>query len=448
MIETSEKVLRRSMTAEPSQNRNDPEQAMTFAEVSDQKTSPVTIGNLCMKTWIATVFFGFCATVFAGEAKPPALCNFDGTVLLARKKQVAAGDAAIAGDVRRIRAEADKVMLGPIVTITGDKKHVAPGGDPHDYVSIGTYYWPNPATPNGLPWIARDGEKNPLKDEYDEARLVKMCGAVRTLALAGYLTGDEKYAARAAQQLRAWFLDPATRMNPNLEHAQMQFGKNEGTGTGIIDSRGLADVTDAAVLLRGSGAWTPGDDAKLQKWFHDYFVWLTTSRNGVRESNASNNHSVWYDVQAVAIAQYVGDEKSARDILEAAKTKRIAKQIEPDGSMPRELARTLSVTYSLFNLEAFFKLARLGRNAGVDLWNFKTADGRGIRAALDYVIPYATGKKEWTQKQIKNANYSGIVPLLRQAGRIWHEPAYEKAIDEVIGAKGVEKIGFLLPAEK
>lgn len=401
-----------------------------------------------MKTWFTAVLVGCWAAALAGKAEPPALCNFDGAVLLARKKQIAAGDAALAGEARRIRADADKVMREPILTITGGKKHVAPGGDVHDYVSIGTYYWPNPATSNGLPWIGRDGEKNPLKDEYDEPRLAKMCGAVRALALGHYLTGDEQYAERATQQLRAWFLDPATRMNPNLEHAQMQFGKNEGTGTGIIDSRGLTDVTDAAILLRGSKAWTPEDGAELQKWFHDYFAWLTTSKNGIKESSASNNHSVWYDVQAVAIAQYIGDEKSAREVLEAAKTKRIAKQVEPDGSMQRELARTLSVTYSIFNLEAFFKLARLGQNAGVDLWNFRTADGRSIRAALDYLIPYATGKKTWTQQQIKNANYSGIVPLLRQAARIWREPAYEKSIGEVVGAKGIEKLNFLLPAEK
>jgi hypothetical protein len=272
-----------------------------------------------------------------------------------------------------------------------------------------------------------------------------MCGAVKTLSLAYFLTGDENYAERATQQLRAWFFDEATRMNPNLQHAQMQLGKNEGTGTGIIDSRGLTDVTDAAMLLRGSKAWTAGDEAKLKKWFSEYFTWLTTSKNGMKEAAATNNHSVWYDVQAAAIAQYIGDEKGARDILEAAKTKRIAKQIEPDGAMPRELGRTLSVTYSIFNLDAFFKLARLGRNAGVDLWDFKTADGRCLRAALDYMIPFATGKSQWTQKQIKTANYSGLIPLLREASRVWHEPAYEKTIAE-LGSSGVTaRIDFLLP---
>ena len=385
-------------------------------------------------------------TAMAGEAPPTS--NYDGDVLLLRKKQIAAGDAVIASDVKRVRADADKALRAAIVTITQDKNHVAPGGDPHDYVSLGTYYWPNPDTPNGMPWINKDGEKNPLKDEYDEPRLMKMCANVRTLALAAYLSGDEKYAARAAEQIRAWFLDPATRMNPNLEHAQMQPGKNEGSATGIIDSRGLTDVTDAALLLRGFAAWTAADDAKLKKWFSDYYTWLTTSKNGKREADTTNNHAVWYDVQAAAIAQYIGDDQAARQIVEAAKTRRIAKQIEPDGSMPRELGRTLSVTYSIFNLEAFFKLARIARNSGVDLWNHQTPDGRSLRGALDYMIPYATGQKDWNLKQIKAANYSGIVPLLRQAARVWHAPAYEKAIGQVKDAKGLDRLDFLLPPEK
>ena len=159
---------------------------------------------------------------FADQA--PLTSGYDGDVLLLRRQQIAAGHAAFVNDLKRLRTGADKALREPIITITQDKKHVAPGGDPHDYVSLGTYYWPNPATANGLPWINKDGEKNPLKDEYDEPRLTKMCGNLRALALAAYLVGDEKYAVRAAEQIRAWFLNAASRMNPNLEHAQFQPG--------------------------------------------------------------------------------------------------------------------------------------------------------------------------------------------------------------------------------
>ena len=55
------------------------------------------------------------------------------------------------------------------------------------------------------------------------------------LAAAYKITGERKYADHAAAHLRAWFIDEATRMNPNLQYAQAIQGRFTGRGTGIIE---------------------------------------------------------------------------------------------------------------------------------------------------------------------------------------------------------------------
>jgi hypothetical protein len=97
-------------------------------------------------------------------------------------------------------------------------------------------------------------------EAFDSRRNRLMAKTVETLALAYYFTGKEAYAEHAACCLRAWFLDPATRMNPNLTFAQGVPGVNTGRGAGIIDGRNIADAADAAGLLAGSPAWTQKDD--------------------------------------------------------------------------------------------------------------------------------------------------------------------------------------------
>src|SRR5262249_13600490 len=129
--------------------------------------------------------------------------------------------------------------------------------------------------------------------------------------------------------------------------------------------------------------------------------------------------------------------------LESAKARRISKQIEPDGSMPRELARTKSWSYSLLNLTGMFHLARLGEHVGVDLWNYRTPDGRSIRGALDWMFPYATGKP-WGRRQTPHQNFIPMVWLLRQAAFAYKNPAYEQAIARLPDVKAERLLITLL----
>jgi hypothetical protein len=80
-----------------------------------------------------------------------------------------------------------------------DKKLIADSGDKHDYMSIAPYFWPDPAKPDGLPYIRRDGEVNPERHNRntDAAAFSATFGNVQTLALAYYFTDKPEYPAHA-----------------------------------------------------------------------------------------------------------------------------------------------------------------------------------------------------------------------------------------------------------
>jgi hypothetical protein len=380
------------------------------------------------------------------EPGPPRLFQSDGRDLAKVKRRLAAGgDKQLAAALTELRAQADRELKTEPLTVV-HKPKAPPSGDKHDYVSMAPYFWPDPDKKDGLPYIRRDGKVNPERDKYDAPLLKKMSQAVGTLALAYYLTDQERYAGHAARLLRVWFLDAPTRMNPNLNYAQFIPGVNEGRGIGIIDSVALLQVVDAAGLLEGSREWARAEAAGLKDWFRDYLKWLRTSKGGKEEAAAANNHGSWYDVQVATFALFVGeDEESVRKLLEESKTKRIARQIEPDGRQPLELKRTKAFDYSRVNLRALFALATLGERVGVDLWHFETKDGRGIRKALDWLIPYASGEKEWPYEQITPLRGGALAPELRRAGVAYQEERYEKLIEKLPGRAGLGVAGLLYP---
>ena len=344
--------------------------------------------------------------------------------------------------LKSIRSEAEKAMsAGPFSVM--DKSMTPPSGDKHDYMSHAPYFWPNPNTPNHLPYVRRDGERNPeIRQITDHDEMGKMASVVRSLALGYYLTGNEEYAARATLLLRTWFLDSATKMNPNLDFAQGIPGVNTGRGTGIIDSAGLTSVVDAAGLLQVSKSWTSADEQALQSWFDSFLGWLQTSKNGKDESNAKNNHGSFYDDQAADYALFVGKRDVAAQVAKAAEEKRIARQIEPDGRQPLELARTKSFSYSAFNLRALTELATLGEQVDVDLWHFQTKDGRSIRGAVDFLIPYALGEKQWPYKQIEPIQGTDLASILFKAASVYKDQNY--AADAKRLADGSHNVSLLL----
>jgi hypothetical protein len=377
----------------------------------------------------------------AAPAAPPVLL-LDGAHLAAARARLRAGDERLRAAVARLEADAQKALaIGPLSVM--DKLVSPPSGDKHDYMSQAPYWWPNPDTADGLPYIRRDGDRNPdISRISDRDNLGRLAGAVSTLGLAFYMTGREEYAAHARRLVRVWFLEPATRMNPHLRFGQGIPGITDGRGIGIIETRLLTDLVDGVLLVDGSRAWTDEDAAGLKAWMREYVTWLVESPHGQEEARNGNNHETWYDVQVATFALYAGDEDLARNTLLQSR-ERIGRQIEPDGRQPRELERTRAWDYSIFNLSAFLHLAALGDRLGVDLWNHRTSDGRSLRQALDFLVPFATGARRFEEAQITEFRAGALYPLLRRAAIGWQAPRYRELAERIGG--GNPRLDVTLP---
>jgi Alginate lyase len=283
------------------------------------------------------------------------------------------------------------------VTVTA---HVSPrsAGTRHDFFSEGDYWWPDPQHPEG-PYIQKDGMTNPDNFVAHRLSMIRFSRIVGALASAYKITGDEKYVQHALVHLKAWFTDPATRMNPSLLYAQAIKGRHTGRGIGIIDTIHLMEVAQGVMVMQQAQAFLPADLAGIKNWFAQYLSWLTTHQYGQDEMNATNNHGTCWVMQVAAFARLTGDEKILQFCRERYKTVLLPRQMGPDGSFPQELRRTKPYGYSLFNLDAMTMVCHILSVESDNLWQYQTSDGRSIKKGLEYLHPYVADKSKWPFKQ-------------------------------------------------
>jgi hypothetical protein len=292
----------------------------------------------------------------------------------------------------RVLKNAAKYLDVTPVTVTAATSPRSSGGR-HDFFSEGDYWWPDPKNPTG-PYIQRDGMSNP--DNFVEHRraMVRLSLIVPALAAAYKVTGEKKYSAAAARHLRAWFVDEATRMNPNLQYAQAIKGRFTGRGTGIIDTLHLVEVARAAGQLDLASADLDG----VKKWFAAYTEWMTTHPYGISERDAKNNHGTCWCTQVAAFAQLTGDSAQTAYCRNRFQTVLLPNQEAGDGSFPEELRRTKPYGYSIFNLDAMSILVQTLSTKGENLWTWQLPDGRDMARAVAWMFPYLADKKKWPKE--------------------------------------------------
>jgi hypothetical protein len=330
------------------------------------------------RAFCAATFAALGTLAFAGD--PPE----DGYALVART------------DRERILSAAARYVDLPPRTITSYPAPRSPGG-PHDYFSQADYFWPNPADPDGK-YINRDGQSNPGNFNDHRKAMIALSIQMPALTAAWQLTRNRRYGKHAADHLRAWFITPETRMNPNLEYSQGVHGVSTGRSYGIIDTLHLVEVARAATILAPQ-MLTSTEQAALRAWFHDYLVWMKTSQKGIAERDALNNHAVCWALQAAEYARLIDDHATRDEVRTQFRSLFLPNQMGPDGSFPKELARTKPYSYSIFNFDGMVMLCQSLKGDGPDLFAFTLPDGRGICLAAAFLYPYLLDKNKWPYKK-------------------------------------------------
>ena len=303
-------------------------------------------------------------------------------------------------DVRLgLSRRADAIQAEPELSVT---RRTVPThtGNIHDYISLSKYNWPNPDTPDGLPWIYRDGIVNPEYEKYDLFPLIRMCRNVGILTAVSRLSDRMECAEKAGRFLKCWFLDPETAMTPHLKFAQVTPGSCSGHPAGLIDGHFFCELLEAVASLPFTKEWTPENLAQLHRWFTDYFFWLIGDPFPRKEEALRNNHGTWYDVQFVVTAVFLNHSEIARRQLLEKSIPRLSVQLMHPGFQPFELGRTLSLTYSVFNLEGWSRLAAYAKRLGIELWNHPGCDGTTLKMGFQLLIPFLCGKQRWEHPQI------------------------------------------------
>jgi alpha-D-xyloside xylohydrolase len=327
------------------------------------------------------------------------------------------------------------------ITVTAQSSGRSAGGK-HDFFSEGDYWWPNPASADS-PYIQRDGMTNPDNFVAHRLAMIRFSRIVGALSSAYKLTGDKKYMRHAIVHCRAWFMDTATRMNPNLLFAQAIKGRHTGRGIGIIDTIQFMEVVQGLMAMPGVELYDKEAIAGIKSWFEQYLQWLTTHQYGKDEMNAVNNHGTCWVMQVACFAKFTGNQKIIDFCRNRYKNVLLPNQMAADGSFPQELRRTKPYGYSIFNLDAMSTICQILSDDKDNLWTYTTSDGRSLKKGIEFMYPYLADKSKWPFK--KDVMYWDEWPVAQPAlafGAIaysnkdwlntWKRLEHSPAVEEVI----------------
>lgn len=263
----------------------------------------------------------------------------------------------------------------------------------------------------------RDGKTNPDADRQDYEQAIALGKAVSTLGLAYQFVSEDQdtnqYAEKALSLIRTWCIDAETRMSPHFTNNQSR----------IELSVSLPGLLYGADLIDDYTDWPSAEKAQFE-------TWVRRMAQSALSWHKPNNFENWR-VHLIALAGSLLKDESLLNYAFGRYKEMIPLQMDETGRMTQELNRTTSLNYSLYALNAMTQTAELAKHQGVDLYDYTTDDGIGLKRSLDYHAQFATSKTpdNWPYQQISPLEADQNVALYEMAYAHWREPAYLAVIN-------------------
>ncbi|KAG0189314.1 hypothetical protein DFQ28_003570 [Apophysomyces sp. BC1034] len=331
-----------------------------------------------------------------------------------------------------LQKTADRFVRNDTTLTVTNKSLTAPSHDKHDYVSLAKEYWPN-GNGSGLPYVYKNAENPEAGSVRDYALFRDLVKQTRFLSLAYYYFANETFAAKAVQRLEEWFTDPETRMNPNLQYANLIRGYNTGLARGIVEFDEISDLLDFVVILQDSSSWPKEMNAQLRSWFSLYLQWLTQSPNGQYLDSQQEAHGTRYHVQQLALYRFLNITDKSAQLARNVSTM-IDQQLLSTGQQFHETVQADAWSGSVDNLRSLFRLARMAHLDGVDLYSYQSQDGKSLRKALDYLVGYAQNTSSWPFNSTmadKSKALTNLVEILEYAYVAYDDLHYKTVRDRL-----------------
>lgn len=245
------------------------------------------------------------------------------------------------------------------------------------------------------------------REDYTEV-MIPMTERIRDLSMAYALTGEDKYAREAIENIDYFMLDEDTGMEPNVVHGGDKAFYPEPHIT-------IPAAIYGASFLKGHPAW--GSDGRpaeseMESWVQD---WRQSLEDNVDNSGVSgvvdNNIYTWYLVDRMASSAYLQDSNGFQEDVDLWKNGVSgdsdkagaldqATNLNGDIVLEHEIGRGSDgeYHYSMYGMKALTLSAQIAHVQGTDLYTYEEDEGLTLQDVYDWHAPYVVDPSSWPSK--------------------------------------------------